>query len=71
MKKTMKKALQTKPTKKVKEIPKSINLSAVQTFYLKRNKNWITIDKSRVPTLNGFKVEAYVENAQTLFLSKI
>lgn len=71
MKKALKKGLKTATVVAKKEVPKTIDISAVQTIYLKRNKNWVTIDKTRVPTLNGFKVEAYVENAQTLFLSKI
>lgn len=69
MKKPLKKALSTKPLKPKKEAPKVIDFSAVQTVYLKKNKSWVLKEKSQI-NFADYKVESYIEAAQTIFISK-
>lgn len=70
MKKTLKKGLSVKPIKTKKEAPKVIDFSAVQTVYLKRNKNWVLKEKTQI-NFADYKVESYIEAAKTIFISKV
>ena len=66
-----KKALETFSSKRPVAKPTPplvVDLSAVQTVYLKKGTRWILVDTPQ--SLNGFAVESYIEPANTLFLSK-
>jgi hypothetical protein len=69
-----KKALETFSSPKQRpvakeSIPPTLDLTSVKTTYLKKGSSWRTIDTP--VSLNGFQIESYISNANTLFLSKI